>query len=47
MASISIDDIEEIVNGYEQAIIASDYADSIVLEMQEIEDSDYRMIWSN
>ena len=47
MADATERDIERIIAGYNNAIEASNYADSLVLEMQVIQDTDYIMVWSN
>lgn len=40
-------DINRIMNGYKDAKDAADYAEAIVLDEEEIDDDDYRFIWTN
>lgn len=40
-------DIERVVRGYDRAKSGADYADTIVLEMQNVEGETYVMRWSN
>lgn len=46
MAEPTQDDINRIINGYNQAAAAADYADTIVCEMQQVSGENYRMLWS-
>ena len=46
MAEPTQADINRVVNGYNRAIGAADYADTIVCEMQQISGDNYRMVWS-
>ena len=39
-------DINRVINGYNQADWAADYADTIVCEMQQVSGDNYRMVWS-
>lgn len=39
-------EISRVVDGYQRANEASNYADTIVCEMQLVEDENYRMVWS-
>ena len=40
-------DINRIISGYNQADSAADYADTLVVEMQQMSGDEYRMVWSN
>lgn len=40
-------DVERIMNGYYSAIDAANYAEALVLDDEQIEGDDYRMIWTN
>lgn len=39
-------DVERIVEGYHRAENAADYADTIVLEAEQISDDNYRLVWT-
>lgn len=47
MAEPTEKDIERVINGYNRAIGAADYADSVVMEMQLVSVENYQMVWSN
>ena len=40
-------DINRIMNGYDEAIDAAEYEEALILDDELIEGSDYRMIWSD
>ena len=46
MAEPTQDDINRVINGYNLADGAADYADTIVCEMQQVSGDNYRMVWS-
>lgn len=46
MAAPTQDDINRVINGYNRADAAADYADTIVCEMQQVSGDNYRMVWS-
>ena len=46
MAQPTEKDIERVINGYNRAIGAADYADTIKCEMQQVSGDNYRMVWS-
>lgn len=46
MAEPTQAEINRVINGYNQADGAADYADTIVCEMQQVSGDNYRMVWS-
>ena len=40
-------EVDRVMAAYDNAKNATDYAESIVLEMQNISGTDYRMVWTN
>lgn len=46
MATPTQKEINSVLEGYNLASGAADYAESIVLEMREIENDNYQMVWS-
>ena len=46
MAEPTQADINRIIDGYNQAGAAADYADTIVCEMQQVSGDNYMMKWS-
>lgn len=40
-------EVDRVLAAYENAKSATDYADSIVMEMQNINGTDYMMVWTN
>lgn len=46
MAEPTQTEINRVINGYNRAIGAADYADTIVCEMQQVSGDNYRMVWS-
>ena len=46
MAEPTQGDINRVINGYNLADGAADYADTIVCEMQQVSGDNYRMVWS-
>lgn len=46
MAEPTQADINRVINGYNLADGAADYADTIVCEMQQVSGDNYRMVWS-
>lgn len=42
-----MDGIERVMEGYENAKDASEYAEALVLDDELIEGTDYRIIWTN
>lgn len=46
MAEPTQADINRVINGYNMADGAADYADTIVCEMQQVSGDNYRMVWS-
>lgn len=49
MSNPTPQEIDRIISGYDTAIAAADYADTIVCEMQATSSppNNYRMVWSN
>lgn len=41
------EEVDRVLSAYEIAKEALGYADSIVLEMQQVSGTDYRMVWTN
>lgn len=39
-------EIDDVITAYRNALEAKEYADSLVLEMQQNENDDYKMVWS-
>lgn len=46
MAQPTLEDINRVINGYNQADAAADYAETIVCEMQQVSGDNYSMVWS-
>ena len=46
MAQPTQEEIDRIINGYNRAEDAADYADTIVCEMQQVSGENYGMLWS-
>lgn len=46
MAEPTQAEINRVINGYNLADAAADYADTIVCEMQQVSGDNYRMVWS-
>lgn len=46
MASPTQEEINRIINGYDRAIGAADYSETIICEMQQVEGDKYKMVWS-
>ena len=46
MAEPTQEDINRVINGYNRAKGAADYADTIVCEMLQESGDNYRMVWS-
>lgn len=46
MANPTSQEIDEIVNGQNQAQNAADYADTVKMEMQLISEENYQMVWT-
>lgn len=46
MAVPTQEDINRVIDGYNLAIGAADYADTIVCDMQNVSGDNYRMVWS-
>lgn len=46
MSAPTPQEIARVIAGYERAKEASNYADTIVCEMQLVEDENYRTVWS-
>ena len=46
MAAPTQEDIDRVINGYNLADGAADYADTILCEMQQVSGDNYRMVWS-
>lgn len=40
-------DADQVVAAYENAIEATEYAEAIIMEMQQISGTDYRMNWTS
>jgi hypothetical protein len=40
-------EVDRVLAAYENAKAAQEYAESIVMEMQQISGTDYKMVWSN
>lgn len=47
MATPTEKDINRVISGYDQADLAADYADTLVVEMQQISGDEYKMVWNN
>ena len=47
MASATQQEVDRVLAAYENAEAAADYAESIVMEMQQISLYDYKMVWTN
>lgn len=41
------EEVDRVLVAYENAKTAPEYAESIVMEMQQISETDYRMVWTN
>ena len=41
------EEVDRVIAAYKNAKKATEYADTIVLEMQQISDTDNRMVWTN
>lgn len=39
--------ITRVMNGYEDALEAANYAEALVLDEEEISDGDYRFVWTD
>lgn len=46
MATPTESEIETVVDGYNRAIGAADYADTVKCQMQQITGDNYKMLWS-
>ena len=46
MAQPTGQEVTRVITGYENAVAAVEYVDSLVLEMQQISGDDYKMVWS-
>lgn len=46
MATPTQEEINRVINGYDRADGAADYADTIVCEMQQVSGENYQMVWS-
>jgi hypothetical protein len=46
MAEPTQEEINRVINGYNEADEAADYADTIVCEMQQVSGDNYMMKWS-
>lgn len=40
-------EVDRVLAAYDNANEATEYAESIVLEMQQISGTDYKMVWTN
>lgn len=40
-------EVDRVLAAYDNAKTAADYAESIVMEMQQVSGDDYRMVWTN
>lgn len=40
-------DVDRVLATYDNAKASTEYADSIVMEMQQVSGTDYKMVWSN
>lgn len=41
------EEVDRVLAAYDNAKAAVEYADSIVMEMQQISGTDYKMVWTN
>ena len=46
MANPTDENISRVVAGYNRAVAAADYADTIVCQMQQVSGDNYQMLWS-
>lgn len=46
MSAPTQEEIDRVISGYDRADGAANYADSIVCEMQQLSDDNYKMVWS-
>ena len=47
MSAATQEEIDRVLAAYENAKAAPGYAESIVMEMQQISGTDFRMVWTN
>lgn len=47
MAAATQQEVDRVLAAYEKAKAANEYAESIVLEMQQKSGEDYSMVWTN
>lgn len=40
-------EVDRVLSAYDNAKEAPEYAESIVLEMQQVSGTDYKMVWTN
>jgi hypothetical protein len=40
-------EIDRVLAAYDNAKTAKDYSDSIVIEMQQVSGTDYKLVWTN
>lgn len=41
------EEIDRVLAAYDNAKAAAEYADSIVMEMQQVSGTEYKMVWTN
>lgn len=46
MAVPTQEEIDRVINGYNRAAEAPNYADTIVCEMEQVSGDNYKMVWS-